>query len=102
MIRRVAADSPPHSPRLLARVAGWMIVVLYAVGVCASQVLQRLAGLPNENPIENVALLVGFGAFAVVGALLVARRPANAVGWVMAAVGLMLGISKRATPTPPT
>jgi len=79
-----------------------MIGVLYAAGVCASQELQRLAGLPNENPIENVALLVGFGAFAVVGALLVARRPANAVGWVMAAVGLMLGISTRATPTPPT
>jgi hypothetical protein len=55
-----------------------MIVVLYAAGVCASQVLQRLAGLTNENTIENVALLVGFGAFAVVGALLVARRPANA------------------------
>jgi hypothetical protein len=69
-----------------------MIVVLYAAGVCASQVLQRLAGLTNENPIENVALLVGFGPFAVVSALLVARRPANAVGWIMAAVGLMLGI----------
>jgi hypothetical protein len=52
-----------------------MIVVLYVAGVCASQVLQRLAGLTNENPIENVALLVGFGPFAVVSALLVASDP---------------------------
>ena len=34
----------------------------------------------------------GFGAFAVVGALLVARRPTNAIGWIMATIGLMVPI----------
>jgi hypothetical protein len=34
----------------------------------------------------------GFCAFAVVGALLVARRPTNAIGWIMASIGLMVQI----------
>jgi hypothetical protein len=55
-------------------------------------VIQRRAGLPNEDPVGNAALLVGFGAFAVVGALLVAKRPTNAISWIMAAVALMVGI----------
>ena len=74
----------------VARVAGWLVVPLYVVGICASYVLQRRAGLLNDNLVENAVLLVGFSAFAVVGAALVAKRPANAVGWIMAAVALLL------------
>ena len=37
-------------------------------------------------------LSVGFGAFAVVGALLVVRRPTNTIGWILAAIGLMVAI----------
>jgi hypothetical protein len=75
------------------RVAGWLVVLLYAAGICTGYVLQRRAGLgTNENPVENVALIAGFGAFAVVGALLVAKRPTNAIGWIMATVALMVAI----------
>jgi hypothetical protein len=77
---------------LLARVAGWLIFPLYVVGVCGTYLLERRAGLPNEHPVEGAALFVGFGAFAVVGALLVAKRPTNIIGWIMAVVALMLAI----------
>jgi hypothetical protein len=40
----------------LARVAGWLIVPLYVTGVCASYLLERSAGLPNEHPVEDAAL----------------------------------------------
>jgi len=73
-------------------VAGWLIVPLYVAGICTSYVLQRRAGLLDDNSVENAVLLVGFSAFAVVGALLVAKRPTNAIGWIMAAVALMLSI----------
>jgi hypothetical protein len=76
----------------LGRVAGWLIVPLYVAGICTSYVLQRRAGLLDDNSVENAVLLVGFSAFAVVGALLVAKRPTNAIGWIMAAVALMLSI----------
>jgi hypothetical protein len=88
------ASPPPTGPRgwlsPLAQVAGWLIVPLYVAGICTSYVLQHRAGLLADSPLENAVLLVGFSAFAVVGALLVAKRPANAIGWIMAAVALML------------
>jgi len=77
---------------LFARATGWLIVPLYVAGVCAGYLLERRARLPNEHPVENIVLQVGFGAFAVVGALLVAKRPTNAIGWIMAAIALMVGI----------
>src|SRR3712207_4931911 len=86
--------SPPSTgPRgrrsLYARVTGSLIVPLYVGGICASYVLQRRAGLMSDNSVENALLRVGFSAFAVVGALLVTKRPANAIGWIMAAVALI-------------
>jgi len=76
----------------LGRVAGWLIVPLYVAGICTSYVLQHRAGLLGDDSVENTLLLVGFSAFAVVGALLVAKRPTNAIGWIMAAVALMVSI----------
>ena len=87
------ADSRPRRwPSLLARIAGWLVVVVYVAGVTASNWLERSAGLPNRTPVDDAVLQVGFGAFAVVGALLVAKRPANAVGWIMASVAIMVAV----------
>jgi hypothetical protein len=81
---------------LVARVAGWLIVPLYIAGACAYYLLTISAGVWDDDAVlDNVAgvmLGVGFGAFAVVGALLVVRRPTNAIGWILAAIGLMVSI----------
>jgi hypothetical protein len=73
-----------------------LIVPLYVVSLCTSYLLTYSAGLWSKHPlvdnVEGVMLDVGFGAFAVVGALLVARRPTNAIGWIMASIGLMVPI----------
>jgi len=80
----------------LARVAGWLIVPLYVAGDGAFYLLRRASGLGNEanliEDVEGVVLDIGFGAFAVVGALLIAKRPSNLIGWIMAAVALMVAI----------
>jgi hypothetical protein len=85
-----------HALLLVARVAGWLIVPLYMAGACAYYLLTISAGFwDGDAVVDNVAgvmLSVGFGAFAVVGALLVVRRPTNAIGWILAAVGLMVSI----------
>ncbi len=76
------------------QVVGWLIVPLYVAGTCVYYLLIYGAGLWNEGTVvENVTgvmLGVGFGAFAVVGALLVVRRPTNAIGWILSAIGLMV------------
>jgi len=38
---------------------------------------------------DSVSLLVAFGAFMVVGAVIVAHRPDNAIGWIFSAIGLL-------------
>ena len=77
---------------LVSRVEGSLIVPLYVAGICTAYFLERSAGLPQEHLVEDIVLRVGFGAFAVVGSLLVAKRPTNLIGWIMAAVALMVGI----------
>ncbi len=80
----------------LARMAGWLIVPLFVTGTCAGYFLTISAGFWDEDAVVDnvtgVMLSVGFGAFAVVGALLVVRRPTNAIGWILAATGLMVPI----------
>ena len=77
----------------VVRVVAWVIVPLYVVGTCTSYWLVRSAGLWNERSVveyvEGVIGIVGLGAFAVVGALLLARRPTNAVSWIIAAIALI-------------
>jgi hypothetical protein len=92
MNRRIADARLRGWLSLLGRVAGWLIVPLYVAAICTSYLLERSAGLPNEHPLENAVLIVGFGAFAVVGAVLVAKRPTNLIGWIMAAVALIVSI----------
>jgi cell division protein FtsL len=90
MNRRIAEARPRGWLSLCARVVGWLIVPLYVVGLCTTFLLERRAGLPNLDSVDDAAQFIGFGAFAVVGALLVAKRPTNVIGWIMAVVALLL------------
>jgi hypothetical protein len=73
-----------------------LIVPLYVAGNCAFYFFRRGAGLGNgANLLDDVVGMVrnvGFGAFAVVGALLVAKRSTNLIGWIMAAIAFMVAI----------
>jgi len=84
--------TPRHLPLAFARVAGWLIVTIYAAGVCANLWFEGRLNLLDKDPVQGVVLLVGFGAFAMVGALVVANRPANPVGWILATVALMVAV----------
>jgi hypothetical protein len=75
-----------------ASAAGWLIVPLYGAGLFANYWLENRLGLQNENTLEDTVLVAGFGAFAAVGALVVVKRPNNPIGWILAAVALMVAI----------
>ena len=88
------AGSAPRGRRLLfARAIAWSVVLLYVAGMAALVVLERRIGLQGEGPIEGLVLFGGFGMFVVVGVLLVARRPANPIGWIMSAASLVVVIA---------
>jgi signal transduction histidine kinase len=76
--------------RPAARHLAWAAPPVYLAGVLAYVVLDRRLGSPGLDPAEGVPLFLGFGVFAVAGALLVSRRPRNAVGWLMAGAALLL------------
>jgi len=83
----------PHRTRhFVARVAALLVLLVYVAGICANAWLERRLGLQSEDPAEDVVLFVGFGLFAAVGALLVAKRPDNPIGWIMSANALIVGI----------
>jgi hypothetical protein len=81
-----------HFALLFAQATGWLTVPLYIAGMGVGYVLESRAGVLDEHLVENVVLQVGFGAFAVVGALLMIKQPKNAIGWIMAAIALMVSI----------
>ena len=93
-----AGDSgaPSGGPRgwvpLVARFVALLVLVVYAAGIAVISWLESRPGLQGEGSPEDVVLFVGFGMFAIVGALLVAKRPENPIGWIMTSVALMMGI----------
>jgi hypothetical protein len=90
-------EAPPAGPLgwalLFARVAAWLVVPVYVAGVVALAILERRIGSWGEDPVEGLALFVGFGVFAEVGALLVAKRPGNPIGWILSGASLLVPVA---------
>src|SRR5687767_11169836 len=80
--------------RRLARpcaTVGWIAALVAAVGGITLRIVDPVPVIPDELGAGDLTL-VGFSvlgvAFASVGALLVVRRPENAVGWLMLLIGV--------------
>jgi hypothetical protein len=65
------------------------MLAAFVISLTALFVLSAATGNLRKAPTDNLALLPAFTAFLVMGALIVAHRPGNAVGWVFAAIGLL-------------
>ncbi len=75
--------------RRSTRVA-WAMLAAWSASVAALVVLSVANGNFQRQPLANtVGLLLAFAAFMGVGALIVANRPGNAIGWVFAAIALL-------------
>jgi hypothetical protein len=75
--------------------AKWVAYSTLAVSVTtltAGAALGALHGGFGDDPAGTVGLYLAFGSFMVVGAVIVARRPENAIGWVFSAIGLLFGV----------
>jgi hypothetical protein len=71
-----------------SRRVAWSMLALYAVGFAAAP-LSVANGNFQRDPGLNLALVLAFTAFMVVGAVIVAHRPGNLVGWIFSAIGLL-------------
>jgi hypothetical protein len=62
------------------------MVAVFVVGCGIAITLEVVAGGFGQ---DAVALYLAFTAFMVVGAVIVAHRPGNAIGWTFSAIGLL-------------
>jgi apolipoprotein N-acyltransferase len=74
-----------------ARVA-WLMLVIFATSYGVGIPLSVANGNAQRQPGFLLALLLAFTAFMVVGAVIVAHRPGNAVGWIFSAIGLLAAL----------
>jgi MFS family permease len=66
----------------------WAMLAIFVAGMTLAVVLMVFnRGFARSH--DDLALQLAFTAFMVVGALIVAHRPANAIGWVFSAIGLL-------------
>ncbi len=88
--------------RTALRLAAWGLALLAVALIAGGLVLDRIAAGQDVEEVGNVWLypwiLGAVAAPAAVGALIAARRPRNAIGWVLVAGALSLGVVLAATP----
>jgi hypothetical protein len=78
---------------LFALAVAWLVVLIYVAGMAGFTLLERRIGSQSEDPVEGLVIFAGFGMFVVVGALLVAKRPANPIGWIMSVASLVVPVA---------
>jgi hypothetical protein len=71
----------------------WSMLAIFLVGYGVGVPLS----VANGNFEQDSSLLLAFAAFMVVGAVIVAHRPGNAVGWIFSAIGLLTATGALAT-----
>jgi hypothetical protein len=70
--------------------AAWALLALWTASVVALVSLSVANGTFAPGAFtDSVPLLLTFAAFMVVGALIVAHRPGNAIGWIFSAIALL-------------
>ena len=67
----------------------WSLLGAYTAGIGATVVLAVANGRFERDWQGLIAQTLAFAAYSVIGALIVARRPDNAMGWVFSAIGLL-------------
>jgi hypothetical protein len=67
----------------------WSMLAVYIVGLVLAIILEVANGDFQRDAANQVVLGMGFSAFIVVGVLIVAHRPGNAIGWMFSAIALL-------------
>jgi hypothetical protein len=69
----------------------WSMLAIYLAGVGVGFPLMVANGESQQDPAGQASLLVAFTAFMVMGAVIVAHRPDNTIGWIFSVIGLLTG-----------
>ena len=84
----LAEEARRRGGRALDWVA-WSMLALFIVSVAFATILAVADDSFQQDPAGFGLFVLGFGAFMVVGALVVAHRPRNPIGWMFSAIALL-------------
>jgi len=79
--------TPAHTPR-----RSWTALAVVVLVLAGMTVLVSLGpGDPNfrRDPAGFIGFICAFGAFGLVGALIIWQRPGNTLGWILSTIGLL-------------
>jgi hypothetical protein len=68
------------------------MLAVFVVGLVVGLILAVANGTFQRDATNQAMLFAGFSAFMVVGALIVAHRPGNAIGWIFSAIALLVAL----------
>ena len=69
--------------------AAWSMLAVFVVSMVFAAILAVANGTFQQDAVNQVLLFLGFSAFMIIGALIVAHRPGNAIGWMFSAIALL-------------
>ena len=79
---------------MLWKIVALLFVVAYVLAAAVMLWAERqITAYPPDSLLESLGILLGFAWFTTVGAVIIARRPRNPMGWILAAVGLPVAVS---------
>ena len=67
----------------------WSMLAVFVVSLVVGLPLAIANGSIQQDATNQLLLLLGFSAFTAVGALMVAHRPGNPIGWIFSAIALL-------------
>jgi hypothetical protein len=67
----------------------WSMLAVYLISMVLAAMFALANGTFQQDATGQIVLYLGFSAFMVVGALIVAHRPSNAIGWLFSAIALL-------------
>jgi hypothetical protein len=67
----------------------WSMLAVFVISLAVGLILAVANGTFQQDAGTQLLLVLGFSAFMVVGALIVAHRPGNTLGWIFSAIALL-------------
>jgi hypothetical protein len=67
----------------------WSMLAIFVVGLVVGLILAIANRTFQQDAGNQFLLMAGLSVFMVVGALVVAHRPGNAIGWIFSAIALL-------------
>jgi signal transduction histidine kinase len=85
-------DRPRHRV-VLARVLGAVTLAGFAIGLVYTFLAAAIRPPGAGDPLGDIAFVLSFAMFPVIGYVLAIRRPENSIGWLMLGIGTFFGLT---------